>query len=160
MTIEEIKNKLDKLSFRSINFGQNVLNIARSQDFENWQSGARVDGSGKSLISGNENGWQEQWYVIAKDSLDDPHFIDLSDGKVYTAIHEAGDWFPVPIADNFEHYFEILKTLKELSSGRDTPAKMENNPLTEDQIDHLLETIQSGTEADEEYHYWEYWLDE
>lgn len=160
MTLEEVKNKLDKLSFRSINFGHNVLNIAKSGDFENWQQGIRVDETGKTLISGKENGWQAQWYVIAKDSLEDPHFVDLNDGKVYTAIYEAGDWFPVPIADDFEHYIKILKTLKDFSAGRDTPAKFENNPLTEEQVDHLQETIQSDSEEDEEYHYWEYWLDE
>lgn len=160
MTLEELKNELDKLSFKSINFGHNVLNLAKSKDFENWQSGSRVSTSGESLISGKESGWQEQWYVIAKDSLEDPHFVDLSSGRVYTAIKEEGDWFPVPVADDLQHYMEILNTLKELSSGRETPDKLENNPLTNDQVDQLQETIQSGVEEDEEYHYWEYWLDE
>ena len=38
--------------------------------------------------------------------------------------------------------------------------KLEENPLTGEEIDRIMDVIQPQTEETEEYHYWEYWLDE
>jgi hypothetical protein len=160
MTTEDLKGQLKQIPFKKITFGYNELNLAKQDDFDKWQEGYRHKAGGENLISETEGHWQDDWYVIATDSIGDPHFVDIKQDKVFTAVHGEGEWYPVPIADNLAHYIEILDTLKGFSSGRETPEKLEKNPLSGEQMDELMDILHSKTEEDEEYHYWEYWLDE
>lgn len=80
------------------------------EDFEKMQIGYRWDSAQKTLITNNTGSWQESWYVIAKNALGDPFFVDFNaeNYPVYTAIHGIGRWKALKVSDSIYNFIEIL----------------------------------------------------
>jgi hypothetical protein len=129
MTTEELKIRLDQILFDDISIGYSEICFVRSSNFDRNQIGYRIDPNGISLI-GAEGYWLKEWYVIAWDDLGDPIFINLDNNRVYTAIHGAGSWDPICIADSFDDYENIIQELNHIAFKRDNPVALKNNPIS------------------------------
>lgn len=86
-------------------------------DFDEMQEGYRWNPVEEcSLITGSPGAWEENWYVIAQNALGDPFFVDVSTAEcpVFTAMHGAGCWEPIKLADSLAEFIEIFKKISEL----------------------------------------------
>lgn len=86
-------------------------------DFETMQEGYRFNPvEGCSLITGSPGAWEEGWYVIGQNALGDPFFVDISSEgcPVFTAMHGAGSWRPIRLADSLAKFIDLFKKISEL----------------------------------------------
>jgi len=91
-------------------------------DFLKMQDGYRYSCvTGEFLVGAEKGDWLGDWYVFGQNYFDDPFFIDFSQANlgfpVYFAYHggiicQEIDWQPIKIADNLEHFTQILRVLK------------------------------------------------
>ena len=105
-------------------------------------------------------GWFDDWLVVAtEDELGDPIFTDLgsSELRVSTAMHGAGQWEPVHIADSFSAFVAALRCVAAIAEGRGNPVALESYPLSESEADSVLSEIRRmNPRSDMEF--WESWL--
>lgn len=89
-------------------------------EFESFQDGYRFNRITDEDLTGSAPGqWRESWYVIARNALDDPFFVDFALGgasPVYFAYHGAGSWEPIKVADDVTKFEEILIALAALEA--------------------------------------------
>ena len=85
-------------------------------DIENYykiQAGYRFNPiSGNCLVSNRNGDWQENWYVFALNSSDDPFYIDFTQKEVgfpvYFSFHGAGNWKPIKVTATLEQFKGLL----------------------------------------------------
>lgn len=159
MEIEELKIKIDSLKFDNLSLGYNELNFATSETLSGFQLGYSIDPKGKSLIGEKDGDWDENWIVISRDDLGEPHFTDLKTGKVFTVMHGQGDWEPDLISISLEKYIETINILFELSKKRDNPDDLENNPITQNEIEQFEKFIEEANNGKVEFYKWENWVE-
>ena len=67
------------------------------------------------LVSQNAGGWRDEWRAFALNAMDDPFFVDITQGDigfpVYFSWHGAGKWTPIKVADTLAHFGQVLKTI-------------------------------------------------
>ncbi|WP_053003980.1 SMI1/KNR4 family protein [Sphingobacterium sp. Ag1] len=90
-------------------------------ELESWQSGFRFHGITEENLTGVAVGqWQPGWYVVALNGLDDPFFVDFTEGNegfpVYYAPHGAGKWEAVKIADSLVAFSDLLDKIAEFQN--------------------------------------------
>jgi hypothetical protein len=159
MGIEELKLKIDSLKSENLSLGYNELNFATSETLSEFQLGYSIDPKGKSLIGEKDGDWNKNWIVISRDDLGEPHFVDLKIGKVYTAMHGQGDWEPDLISISLGKYIETINFLFELSKNRDNPEDLENNPITQNEIEQFEKFIEEANNGEVEFYEWENWVE-
>tara|TARA_R110000751_G_scaffold307852_1_gene432761 strand:+ start:1800 stop:2285 length:486 start_codon:yes stop_codon:yes gene_type:complete len=159
MKIEELKIKIDSLKSDNLSLGYSELNFATTETLSEFQLGYSIDPNGKSLTGGKDGDWNENWIVISRDDLGEPHFVDLKDGKIYTAMHGQGDWEPDLISISLEKYIETINFLFELSKNRDNPSDLENNPITQNEIERFEKFIEEANNGEVEFYEWENWVE-
>lgn len=145
---------------KDISIGYSEINFIQLDDIENAQIGYSVSENGKSLI-GNKNGdWKGNWIVIASDNLGDPIFVDSEDSNlsVYTSQHGQGEWEETKIASSLINFSEILNNLHKLSVGRESPEEIEQNPITENDLENFIKRIENKN-SDVEIWFWEGFLE-
>jgi hypothetical protein len=143
-----------------VSIGYNEINFFKLEDIENAQIGYSISENGKSLI-GNKNGdWKKNWVVIATDNLGDPIFVDYVDNKlsVYTSQDGQGEWEETKIATSFTNFIEVINDLQKLSIGRENPVKIEQNPITEKELENFIQKIENKN-VDAEIWFWEGFLE-
>ena len=153
----DIKLFLKKI--KNLSLGYNEIVFFDFEDLDQMQIGYRIDPDGRSLVSGNTEGWQENWWVIAGDGIGDPIFVDVNFDNlaVLTAVHGQGSWDPVLIADSLEGFAAILAILHKTSRGRTDPVKLEKKPIPEiEKLEVLNAILKYNPDADIEY--WEMYL--
>lgn len=131
------------------------------QELEKAQIGYSVDLTGNSLTGKNSRDWDENWLVIGYEDLcGDPLLIDIEDKNysVFTAIHGEGIWETTLIADSFEKFIKNIECIKDISTGRENPVKLENNPISEAEKKKILKEI-SRNNPKTDVSFWENWLD-
>jgi hypothetical protein len=149
------------LKYNSVSLGSMEVYIFKVQELEKAQIGYSVDISGNSLTGKNSGDWAENWLVIGYESLcEDPFLIDVKNGKysVYMAIHGEGNWEPTLIADSFEKFIKNIECIKDISTGRENPVKLENNPISEVEKKKILKKIIKN-DPKTDVSFWEFWLD-
>ena len=159
MEIEELKIKIDSLRSNNLSLGYSELNFATSETLPEFQLGYSIDPNGKSLTGEKEGDWYESWIVISSDDLGEPNFVDLKNGKIFSAMHRQGDWEPDLISVSLEKYIETINFLFELSKNRDNPVDLENNPITQNEIDQFEKFIEEVNNGEVEFYEWEYWVE-
>jgi hypothetical protein len=159
MEIEELKIKIDSLKSDYLSLGYNELNFATSETLSEFQLGYSIDPKGKSLIGEKDGDWNKDWIVISRDDLGEPHFTDLKTGKIFTAMHGQGDWEPDLISISLEKYIETINILFELSKKRDNPDDLENNPITQNEIEQFEKFIEEANNGEVEFYEWENWVE-
>ncbi|MCF2874398.1 MULTISPECIES: hypothetical protein [unclassified Tenacibaculum] len=159
MKIEELKKEIENLKSNSLSIGYNELTFATNENLADFQLGYSVDPEGESLIGEEEGDWNKDWVVISLDELGEPHFVDLKTEKVYTAMHGEGDWNPDLIAISVSKYFEIINFLKKLSKNRDNPSDLEENPISQNEIEEFEKLIEEINNGRVEFYEWENWVE-
>lgn len=94
------------------------LTIYALNEIVEGQLGYSVDPSGKDLTGPDR--WHAEWIVIGHENLcGDPIFIDVRNTNlpVFTAMHGAGTWDEVLIAQSAAVFFESLAVVKRIQSG-------------------------------------------
>ncbi|KZD36807.1 hypothetical protein MHH66_20960 [Bacillus sp. FSL H8-0492] len=89
-----------------------TIELFNSEEIEEGQIGYRITDNGESLMSDEEESWQEGWIVIGLDSyIGDPIFVDTKDiaCAVYTAEHGEGIWNPVLVAESIDQVIQAVK---------------------------------------------------
>lgn len=151
---EQITKILGGIS--SVNIGFSGIFIFKAADLEQAQLGYAIDANGKSLCGKRPSQWKEPWIVIGKDETEgDPVFVDTSKVHlpVFMAEHGTGIWEPFMIADSLEGFALIIKTLKDLSMGRETPLSLERNPVTEEEANQFTAMLDEHHPKSEDW-YW------
>lgn len=151
MTHQELLNRLDDLSFEFISIEQYELNFVRPANFNRHQLGYREGLNGTSLMGAHQGSWKVSWYTIGWSDLDDPIFIDLFDGCIYSSVNDENKWEPKLIAKSYDSYEAIIVELKRLSHGRETPMEFENKPISDKDLQYFQNLIE-GEKAN--LHYW------
>lgn len=149
------------LKYDSVSLGYTEVYIFKVQELENAQIGYRVDLNGNSLTGKNSGDWDENWLVIGnEDCCGDPFLIDIRDKKysVYMAIHGEGNWEPTLIADSFKKFIKNIECMKDISTGRENPVKLKNNPISEVEKKKIIKRI-SRNDSKTDVSFWENWLD-
>ncbi len=159
MKIEELKIKIDSLKSENLSLGYNELNFATNETLSEFQLGYSINPKGKSLTGEKDGDWNKNWIVISTDDLGEPHFIDLKTGKVFTAIHGQGSWEPDLISISLEKYIETINILFELSKKRSNPNDLENNPITQNEIEQFEKFIEKTNNGEVEFYKWENWVE-
>ena len=118
--------------------------------FEGYQSGFRFHGiTGEDLTSETPGEWQPGWFVIARNGLGDPFFIDFREAQhgfpVYYAEHGAGIWEPVRISRGIVAFGALLREV--LALGNDDNALLAYiKPLVEDGNPFWVELLEGLSE--------------
>jgi hypothetical protein len=137
--------------FDGISIGYDSVHLFLGVELEAAQRGYGI------VPEGDETDWQPQWLVVGYEGrCGDPIFVDTSHEyfPVYTAAHGMGEWDPVPIASSFQHFIQILTRLQSLARGRENPVQLDENPVTDTEIDSLLNFIKRGS-PDVDLTFWE-----
>jgi hypothetical protein len=106
-------------------------------------------------------GWPADWLVVAtEDELGDPIFTDLSIEQlpVFTAPHGQGDWEPVQLADSFDGFVAALAEVASISTGRDHPVGLEENPVPDAERKQILGRIRAAN-PHSDYEFWRSWFE-
>lgn len=150
------KVKVFLANVQDVALGYSEINFFSNKKLIEEQVGFRVDLKGNSLITGNPGDWQEEWLVIAIDSLGDPIFVDTSLPQlpVLTATHGEGVWEPEMIADNLDKLETIVSMLNKLSKNRTSPVDLEANPINPKEVNIILTEIEKQN-PNSEISYWQ-----
>ena len=114
---EEIKRYLDLIKMECDKI-KDFINIEMFpfEQLDEYQVGYSVDSDGNSLITDEEDTWDEHWIVIAYESLcGDPIIIELNEDRypVSLLMHGMGSWDNgIYLADSLESF---LKSIIELA---------------------------------------------
>lgn len=89
--------------------------------FDDFQAGYRFNANTLENLTGQKEGFDENWFVVCSNYFDDPFFINISesDFPVYYAQHGAGSWTPIKISENITEFANQLKEIKKLEDNRD-----------------------------------------
>lgn len=114
------------------NIGVLPAYYADINDFNKMQEGYRFNSLSREFLVSDKNGdWQDDWYVFAVNTMDDPFCIDFTQKDigfpVYFSYHGTGKWVPIKIADSLERFEQILRVLK--SKDLEVPFELSALPL-------------------------------
>lgn len=91
------------------------IEIFPFEQLDKYQIGYSVDPSGKSLVTDDEDTWNENWIVIAYETLcGDPIIIELNEDKypVSLLMHGMDSWDNgIYLADSMESFLNIFKEI-------------------------------------------------
>lgn len=151
---EKVKTFLK--SAKDISLGYSDINFLNYKRISEEQVGYSFDTNGKSLVTGNDGDWQEEWLVIASDELGDPVIVDTSSPNliVLTAAHGEGKWEPFVIADTLDNFINIINLLKVAAKNRTNPVDLEKNPISNKERQRILTEIKKQNPYTELI-YWE-----
>jgi hypothetical protein len=138
--MEQYRQTLDSIR-PDTSFGCTTIHVYRSQDLAAAQIGYSVSANGEPLIGGKECDWHKSWLVIGYDDTSgDPLFIDTSEEglPVYTAMIGQDSWHRERIAISLAGFENALSIIASVAKGREHPAALENNPLTQSEKDTAL----------------------
>jgi hypothetical protein len=147
-------------STKSVSLGYNEINFFSPEELDEEQVGYSVDPDGKSLITGKNGDWQQEWIVIGYDALGDPILADTSMPQctVLSATHGEGDWKPFIIADSLDNLKAILLLLTNISKNRTDPDELEKTPISKKERQNLLQEIRRQN-SNSEIWFWENFLE-
>ncbi len=132
----------ESLGFNEIAFGYAGLKLLSPDELEEGQTGYSSSSAGEALCDGKPGSWKAEWIAIGYDtSLGDPIILDTSNAQIMTAMHGEGSWEPHPIAKSLHAFGIALKEIQRASTSREHPAALENNPLSEEERDRILDMI-------------------
>jgi hypothetical protein len=136
----------ESLGFDEIAFGYAGLKLLSPAELEDGQIGYSFSATGESLCGGKQGSWKAEWIAIGYDtSLGDPIILDTSNAQIMTAMHGEGSWEPYAIAKSLHAFAIALKEIKRASTGREYPAALENNPLSDEERDRILDMIRKAS---------------
>jgi hypothetical protein len=141
---------LSQLAFHDVSFSYSGIELLAPEEIDDAQVGYSRSAEGKP------GSWRPEWIVIGRETaLGDPIILDnpSPDLRVMSAMHGEGAWKPVVIAASLAGFGDALRELKRASVGRETPAALEQNPLSSDQRELILPRMRAaiGPEADIEF---------
>ncbi len=89
-----------------------------------FQKGYRVHAISGDILTGDQPGdFQPDWFVICTNEFDDPFFVDFTeeekDFPVYFALHGAGKWEHLLIADTITKFTSLLISLQHLQHDKE-----------------------------------------
>jgi hypothetical protein len=155
---ENFKNFLSNAE--NISLGYSEINIFTLENIEKQQVGYSVNENGKSLVGNKSGDWKKNWIVIATDNMDDPIFVDIENQNlpVFIAEHGNGDWEENYIAISIENFSRILNDLQQLSIKRANPVQIEENPISETELEMFLSKTKDENKG-MDVEYWEIFLE-
>lgn len=142
---QDLKDFLDHSPLPSLHSYEGPVNdfdFTTSDQLDRYQLGYRVNGNTCEDLTGNELGmWHPNWFVIGVNFAvgGDPVFVDITEGAIqyplYTAMHGAGAWEPIVLANSIPSLVQIISVLdeeleKETFSSSDFLSRI--GPLTTD----------------------------
>lgn len=142
--MRRVMEELRRLTINEVELGYAGIQLFTPGQLRDGQAGYSIDTEGRSLTGTEEGDWQPAWIVIGIETCcGDPIIVDTADGKlpVYTAPHGTGSWEIDLIAISMEKFEECLKLLAKVARGRENPVALENNPLTDDDKETVLNQI-------------------
>ena len=142
---------------KSVSLGYSTIHVYGPTQIEGAQLGYAYDLEGNWLAGQADGDWQATWTVIGYENLcGDPIFVDRQTDSlaVYTATHGTGSWKPVMIAASLQDFEEALKIIEEVAKGRETPVRLEHNPISSDERENALTEIRKITQVSE-IEFWE-----
>jgi hypothetical protein len=150
-TIEEFLT-----TFKSLSIGYSDINLSSLSQLDKHQIGYSKDPSGKSLVTGVEGDWKEEWRVIGWDGLGDPIFVDLKSEnlEVFSAVHGQGVWEPYRISDSLGKFAQIFSKLRELAKDRENPVSLEKKPMSHEEANNFLDFVMRNN-PDSDISFWE-----
>lgn len=113
---EKIKRNLELIKLECDKIKDYVnIEIFSFEQLDEFQIGYSVDPDGNSLVSDDEDTWDENWVVIAFETLcGDPIIIELNEGgyPVSLLMHGMDSWDNGSyLADSMESFLNILKEI-------------------------------------------------
>jgi hypothetical protein len=126
-----------------ISLGCSEINFCTAESIEDEQTGYSIDTDGNTLMKCNDGDWLKQWIVVATDQLGDPIIVDtqLPNCPVFSAIHGEGKWETFLIANSLANFKKIIGLIKQVSKNRTTPVEIENNPITKEELNRVIDAI-------------------
>ncbi|HYI77456.1 MAG TPA: hypothetical protein VEW65_07525 [Chryseolinea sp.] len=156
--MDEIKKFLDKT--KDISIGYRDMSFFKSNVLTEEQKGYNVDSANRSLVTGKEGDWREEWIVIGSTELGDPLFVDTSSKelRVMTAMHGEGQWDPSIIAESLAIFSKTLDDLRRLSKKRSNPLELERNPISDKERGSFMYNVRERNK-EIDFDYWEMLLE-
>jgi hypothetical protein len=155
---DEYASWFRSLGFDEINFGYAGLKLTSPDEIDNAQIGYSRSPEGMSLCGAEDSGaWKASWTVIGTEVLaGDPIFLDDSGPslRVMTAMHGEEFWEPRIIASSLPSFAVALKTVRQLSAGRENPVELEQNPLSSDEREEAMQTIATANSEEIDLEFW------
>ena len=128
----------------SVSFGHSSVDLWHPSELRERQIGYAADPDGISLCGDADGDWRSTWLAIGiEGESGDPLFIDTAvpGYPVYTAWHGEGRWDPIPIAVSLSGLREALITVAKVSTGRENPTALKQNPISSEERDLAFEEI-------------------
>lgn len=159
--LTRLRSKLEGAAPRKVSVGYMTVHLFKSARLKAEQLGYSRDPEGRDLTGKKDGDWRASWIVVGyEDMCGDPVFVDLAAEAfpVFTAAHGMGAWDPTLIADSFDGFVAALGKVQELSSGREHPVALAQNPLTSKELKRLAKALRvcCGEEAGLEF--WTEWF--
>jgi hypothetical protein len=153
---KEYSRWFESLPLHELSFGYAGLRLFSLAELDEGQLGYSRSPERESLCSGEPGSWKNEWIVIGNDTLlGDTLILDTSSPnlRVLTDMHGQGSWNPRIIATSLESFAFSINTIHQLSAGREDPAKLEQNPLSEEDRQQALNAIRAknGDEIDPDF---------
>jgi len=148
---------INSLGFTELSLGYSGLKIFAVDELYANQIGYSRSVHGKSLCDGQPGSWQPEWIVIGYETAEgDPIILDTSaaDLQIKTALHGEGSWDPFPIARSLSTFGEALKAIKAAAVGREDPVSLDDNPLSEEEGEAILESIRKANGDEINMEFW------
>jgi hypothetical protein len=154
---QEYNGWFASLPFHEVSFGYAELKLYSPAEMDEVQIGYARSVEGESLADGQPGSWKPEWIVIGNDELlGDPLILDTTnaDYPVMTASHGEGSWDARVIASSLDAFAFALKTIRQLSAGRENPAKLEQRPLPEQERERALQAIRASNRGEIDLEFW------
>jgi hypothetical protein len=156
--MDKIKKFLDKT--KDISLGYRHMSFFKSNVLAEEQVGYSFDSADKSLVTGKEGDWREEWIVIGTTDLGDPLFVDTSSKelRVMTAMHGEGQWDPSIMSESLDIFSKTLDDLRRLSKKRTNPVELERNPISDKERGSFMYYVRERNK-EIDFDYWEMLLE-
>lgn len=148
----EIKSFIQSIIDLSI--GYRDINFIILEELERPDVQSAFDIINTSLTAEQIKEWPPEWILIAFTDLGDPICIDsFSPSMCVLTVPPSGAGEPYIIADSLRNFKLILQLLKKVSINRDCPTNLEANPIFQDELENVLDTIKQQNPFCE-MHFW------
>lgn len=149
----------NKFPLISVSLGYMTVTLFSENELAGGQVGYSLSANGEPFI-GEDGDWKTSWLVIGYEDLcGDPIIVDLANSEfpVFMAAHGEGVWSAEMIASSFRGFVQTLDMVQELSVGRESPVKLEQNPVSEAERDRVLRRI-GEFDGNISVEFWKNWI--
>ncbi len=144
MTIDIVYKFLT--SDHGFQIGYSGIRFKKLRDLDSVATGFEQDFEGMSFNYDRDKDWPKNWLLIGYDRVvGDPVIIDAkSENLVVMTAIKSEKWQSFVIADSFTNFVKIVEQFKAISTGRENPEALQQNPYNSTELNQFMNSIRNS----------------